>query len=138
MDIEEILMRYKRVAVVGVSRDKKKDSRIVFEYLKNNGFTVYPVNPNVDEIEGQKCHKSILDIPDKIDVVDIFRLSDEVLPIVEDAIKKKVKVVWMQLGIINEEAAKLARENGLRVVMNKCIMAEHKAFKQNTAVDSHG
>ena len=125
MDIKEILTKYKRVAVVGVSRDESKDSRIVFEYLKNNGFTVYPINPNADEISGQKCYASILDILDEIDIVDIFRPSDAVLPIVEDAIKKKAKVIWMQLGIINGEAAELARKNGLEVVTDKCIRIEH-------------
>jgi predicted CoA-binding protein len=125
MEIKEILSRYKRVAVVGVSRDESKESRKVFEYLKNNGFVVYPVNPNADEIGDQKCYKSVLDIPDNIDIVDIFRPSSEVMPVVEDAIKKKAKVVWIQLGIINEEAAELARKNGLEVVMNRCIRIEH-------------
>jgi len=126
MEIEEILGKYKRVAVVGVSRDEAKDSRIVFEYLKGHGFTVYPVNPNVDEIGGQKCYKSVLDIPDKIDVVDIFRPSSEVMPVVREAIGKKAKVVWMQLGIVNEEAAALARANGLEVVMDRCMMVERR------------
>ncbi len=124
MEIKDIL-QYKRIAVVGVSRDEAKDSRIVFEYLKSNGFAIYPVNPNADEIGGRKSYKSILDIPDEIDIVDIFRPSTEVMPVVEDAIKKKAKVIWMQLGIVNQEAAELARKNGLEVVMDKCIRIEH-------------
>lgn len=126
MEIEGILRKYKKIAVVGVSRDISKDSRVVYEYLKSHGFTVYPVNPNVDEIDGQKCYASIIDIPDKIDIVDIFRPSSEVMPIVEDAVRKKAKVVWMQLGIVNEEAAELARNNGLEAVMDKCMMVEHR------------
>lgn len=122
---DEILKKYRRVAVVGVSRDKSKDSREVFDYLKEHGFIVYPVNPNADEIGGQKCYKSVLDIPDEIDIVDIFRPSSEVMLIVKDAIKKKAKVIWMQLGIVNEEAAELARKNGLEVVMDKCMRIEH-------------
>ncbi len=123
---DEILGKYKRVAVVGVSRDETKDSRRVFEYLKSHGYTVYPVNPNADEIGGQKCYAGVLDIPGEVDIVDIFRPSSEVMPIVEDAIRKKAKVVWMQLGIVNEEAAELARKNGLEVVMDRCMMAEHR------------
>ncbi len=128
MEIKEIL-KYKRIAVVGVSRDEAKDSRIVFEYLKSHGYTVYPVNPNAQEIGGQKSYKSVLDIPDEIDIVDIFRPSSEVMPIVREAIRKKTKVVWMQLGIVNEEAAELARANGLEVVMDRCMMREHKALR---------
>ncbi len=128
MEIKEIL-KYKRIAVVGVSRDEAKDSRIVFEYLKSHGYTVYPVNPNAQEIRGQKSYKSVLDIPDEIDIVDIFRPSSEVMPIVREAIRKKTKVVWMQLGIVNEEAAELARANGLEVVMDRCMMGEHKALR---------
>ena len=126
MSIEEILKKYKKIAVVGVSRDETKDSRKIFSYLKNAGFIVYPVNPNIDEIEGQKCYASVIDIPDKIDIVDIFRPSSEVMPIVEDAVRKKAKVVWMQIGIINKEAAEFAKKNGLEVVMDKCIMVEHR------------
>ena len=126
MEIGEILKKYEKIAVVGVSRDASKDSRRVYEYLKSHGFRVYPVNPNVDEIDGQKCYKSILDIPYEIEIVDIFRPSSEVLPIVHEAVKKKAKVIWMQLGIVNEEAAELAGKNGMQAVMDRCIMAEHR------------
>ncbi|NYZ77689.1 CoA-binding protein [Candidatus Micrarchaeota archaeon] len=126
MEIAEMLKKYKHIAVVGVSRDESKDSRIVFEYLKAHGYIVYPVNPNADEIGGQKCYASVAAIPHAIDIVDIFRPSAEVLPIVREAVKKKAKVVWMQLGIVNEEAAALARKNGLEVVMGRCMMVEHR------------
>lgn len=125
MEIGEILKKYKKIAVVGVSRDENKESRGIYEYLKDAGFTVYPVNPNADEINGRKCYAKVTDIPDKVEIVDIFRPSSEGMPVVEDAVRKKAKVVWMQLGIVNEEAAEFARKNGLEVVMDKCIRIEH-------------
>jgi predicted CoA-binding protein len=132
--IRDILKRYKTVAVVGVSRDPSKDSRRVAEYLKNHGFHVIPVNPFIDEALGERAYKSLLDIPDEvqktIEVVDIFRPSDDVPPIVEQAIQLKKRhgkpyVVWMQLGIISTQAAEMAREAGLTVIMDHCMMREH-------------
>jgi predicted CoA-binding protein len=134
-DIKKILTNYKTLAVIGLSRDSSKDSHRVAEYLKNHGFRIVPVNPFVDEVLGEKCYKSLLDIPAEIqktiEVVDIFRPSAEVLPIVEQAVQLKrlhgvPYVVWMQLGIINEQAAELARKADLTVVMDKCMMQEHK------------
>jgi len=131
----EILTKYKTVAVVGLSKDPSKDSHRVAEYLKNHGFHIIPVNPSAEEILGEKCYKSLLDIPAEIqktiEIVDIFRPSAEVLPIAEQAIQLKrlhgvPYVVWMQLGIINEQAAELARKAGLTVVMDRCMMQEHK------------
>jgi predicted CoA-binding protein len=134
-NFREILTKYKTVAVVGLSKDPSKDSHRVAEYLKNHGFHIIPVNPSAEEILGEKCYKSLLDIPAEIqktiEIVDIFRPSAEVLPIVEQAVQlKKLHgmpyVVWMQLGIINEQAAELARKAGLTVVMDRCMMQEHK------------
>jgi predicted CoA-binding protein len=135
--IREILSRYTTVAIVGVSRDPSKDSHRVGEYLKNHGFHVIPVNPFIDEVLGEKAFKSLLDIPEgvqkTIEIVDIFRPSEDVLPIVEQAIQLnrshgKPYVVWMQLGIINVQAAEIAKEAGLTVVMDHCMMAEHKGL----------
>ena len=132
--IREILTRYKTVAVVGVSRDPSKDSRRVAEYLKNHGFHVIPVNPFIDEVLGEKAYKSLLDMPDEvqktIEIVDIFRASEDVPPIVEQAIRLKKRygkphVVWTQLGIINAQAAEMAKEAGLTVIMDHCMMREH-------------
>ncbi len=132
--IEEILKEYKTVAVVGLSREPEKDSYRVSAYLKKHGFSIVPVNPSADRILGEKSHKSLVDIPleiqKKIEIVDIFRPAKDIPPIVEHAIKLrkvhgKPHVVWMQLGITNENAAKAAQEAGLTVIMNKCIMIEH-------------
>jgi predicted CoA-binding protein len=134
-EIKEILANYKTVAVVGLSREPGKDSHRVSAYLKQHGFHIIPVNPFADEILGEKSYKSLLDIPPEIqktiEIVDVFRPSKDVPPIVEQAIKLKAaygkpNVVWMQLGIVNEQAAEAARQAGLTVVMNRCMMIEHK------------
>jgi len=134
-EIRDILEKYRTIAVVGISRQKIKDSHIVAEYMKNKGYRIIPINPFADEILGEKCYKSLLDMPEElqrqVEIVDIFRPSDQVMPIVDEAIKLKekygnLKVVWMQLGIMNKEAAKKAEAAGLKVIMNKCIMSEHK------------
>lgn len=137
-EIREILTKYKTVAVVGLSREVAKDSYRVSAYLKNHGFRIIPVNPFADEILGEKSYKTLLGIPfenqKNIEIVDIFRPSKDVSAIVKQAINikattyGKLNVVWMQLGIINEQAAEAARKAGLVVVMNKCMMTEHKRF----------
>ncbi|MBN1244740.1 CoA-binding protein [Candidatus Bathyarchaeota archaeon] len=133
-EIREILTKYKNIAVVGLSREPDKDSHRVSAYLKENGFRIVPVNLFADEVLGEKSYKSLLDIPPEIqktiEVVDIFRPSKDVPLIVEQAIKLKATygkphVVWMQLGIVNEQAAEAAKKAGLIVVMNKCMMVEH-------------
>ena len=133
-EIKEILTKYKTIAVVGLSRDPDKDSHRVSTYLKAHDFRIIPVNPFADEVLGEKSYKSLLDIPPEIqktiEVVDIFRPSEAVPPIVEQAIKLKamhgqLHVVWMQLGVVNEQAAEAAKKAGLTVVMNKCMMIEH-------------
>lgn len=134
-NVEEILTKYKVVAVVGASRDPSKDSNRVAKYLQSKGFHIVPVNPTAEEILNEKSFKSLLDIPDEIqktiEIVDIFRPSAHVPSIVEQAVEMKKqngtpKVIWMQLGIVNDEAAKTAREAGMIVVMNKCMMKEHR------------
>ena len=134
-EIKEILTKYKTVAVVGLSREPGKDSHRVSAYLKQHGFQIIPVNPFADEILGEKSYKSLLDIPPEtqktIEIVDIFRPSKDVAPIVEQAIKLKTMhgkpvVVWMQLGIVNKEAAEAAKQAGLTVVMDRCMMVEHR------------
>jgi len=134
-EVEEILSRYRNVAVVGLSRDQSKDSYVIAENLKKEGFKIIPVNPFAEELLGEKCYKSLLEMPEEIqktiEIVDIFRPAREVLPIVHEAIRLKEKfgkphVIWMQLGIKNEEAAKIAKEAGLTVVMDKCIMQEYR------------
>jgi uncharacterized protein len=132
--ITEILKKYKVIAVVGLSKEPEKDSNVVSAYLKQHGYRIIPVNPSADKVLGEKSYPSLLDIPPEIqktiEIVDIFRPSKDVPPIVEQAIKLKQVygkpfVVWMQLGIVNEEAAEAARHAGLIVVINKCMMIEH-------------
>jgi predicted CoA-binding protein len=124
--IARILKNSQRVAVVGLSRDQEKDSHRVASYLKANGFKIIPVNPSADELLGEKAYKDLTEIPGEVDVVDIFRPSDEVVPIVDEAIKIGAKAIWMQLGIINETAAENAAGAGLDVVMDRCMMTEHR------------
>ena len=138
--IREILSTCKTIAVVGLSREPDKESYIVSAYMQKHGFRIIPVNPFADEVLCEKSYKSLIDVPVKlqknIDIVDIFRKADDVPPVVEQALKLKEKhgkpcVVWMQLGIVNEQAAKTARKEGLTVVMDKCVMKEHKClFKE--------
>ena len=124
-EITEIL-NLKKVAVIGMSKHQEKAAHFVPKYLSENGFDIIPVNPNSDEILNKKCHKEINDIKDDIDIVDVFRPSEDVLPFVKDAIKKNPKVIWLQEGIHNEEAENLAREHGIDVFFNRCMLAEHK------------
>ncbi|MBS3969508.1 MAG: CoA-binding protein [Clostridia bacterium] len=121
----------KTIAVVGVSNKPDRDSHMVAKYLINAGFEVMPVNPRIDAFLGIKAYPDLLAIPSEkeIDIVNIFRKSSEVLPVVEEAVKIGAKAVWMQLGIINEEAAHVAKKAGLEVVMNKCIKVVHACEK---------
>jgi uncharacterized protein len=119
--------RLKNIAVVGISKNEEKPSHYVPKYLIEHGYNIIPVNPTVTEVLGKKSYQNIADIAEKIDIVDVFRRSADVIPVIEDAIKKKeVKVFWMQEGIYNEKAEKKAKENGIDVVYNRCMMAEHK------------
>jgi hypothetical protein len=133
--LRKILSEYRNVAVVGLSNDPSKPSYGVAEYLKNQGFHIFPVNPFVSEVLGGKSYKSLLEMPIEIqrtiEIVDIFRRSKDVPPIVEQVVQlKKLNglphVVWMQLGIVNEQAAEIARKAGLIVVMDRCMRQEHQ------------
>ena len=125
---EEIKEIYslKNVAVIGLSKNQEKAAHFVPKYLAENGYNIIPINPSADEILNKKCHPSINDVDESIDIVDVFRPSDQVLPFVKDAIKKKPKVIWLQEGIHNTEAEELARKEGITVVFNRCMLAEHQ------------
>jgi uncharacterized protein len=117
----------KNIAVVGMSKNEGKPAHFVPKYLIERGYNVIPVNPTITEVLGRKSYPSIADMPEDVDVVDIFRRSEDVPVVVMDAMKKKgIKVIWMQEGIYNEEAERKAKENGMDVVYNRCMMAEHK------------
>lgn len=124
-EIAEILRTCKVIAVVGLSPKPERPSHGVSLYMKEQGYTIIPVNPGQTEVLGEKCYKSVLDIPGPVDMVNIFREPAAVPEIVDQAIAKKAKVVWMQEGIVHNAAAEKARAAGLTVVMNKCLYKEH-------------
>ena len=124
-EIAEILRTSKTIAVIGASLKPERPSHWISAYLKEQGYTVIPVNPGHAEVLGDKCYKSLKEVPGPVDIVDIFREPGAVPAIVDDAIAKKAKVVWMQEGIVHNEAADKARAAGLKVVQNKCIYKEH-------------
>lgn len=126
MEIEKILKTCRTIAMVGASPNPDRTSYQVFNYLMKHGYKVIPVNPSVAEVSGMKCYPSLSAIPEKIDVVDVFRRSEDCLPIVEEAIKVGARTVWMQEGVVNGEAEARALTAGLEVVMDRCIMKEHK------------
>ena len=125
-EMKEILLSVKTIASVGVSSNPEKESYEVVAYLKEQGYRIIPVNPTAPEILSEKAYPSLSDIPEKVDVVQVFRKPEDVPPVVEEAIKIGAKVVWMQAGIVNEEAAQKAREAGLQVVMDACMRAPHR------------
>ena len=123
-----ILTQYRRIAMVGVSGNPTRASYRALVHMKSKGYTVYPVNPSYDEILGLKCYKSLLDIDKPVDIVDIFRRPEMVLPLVSEALEIGAKVFWMQIGVINEEAAAKATAAGMEVVMDRCVKIEHCRF----------
>jgi hypothetical protein len=129
----EILRRYKTIAVVGLSSDEMRPSHGVAAYLQSSGYRVVPVNPNETNVLGEKSYAKLEDVPDKIEIVDIFRRPEEVAPAVEGAIRVGAKVVWMQLGVINESAAEKARSAGLTVIVDACMLIEHKSRRRQLA-----
>lgn len=125
---EEIRKIYslKNIAVVGMSKNPDKAAHYVPKYLYEHGYNIIPVNPTATEILGKKCYSSLLDISDEIDIVDIFRPSDQVLQVIEESVKIKPKVVWLQEGIHNPEAEEIAQKSGIDIVYNRCMLAEHQ------------
>lgn len=123
--LRRILSENKTIAIVGLSAKWYRPSNFAAKYLQEHGYRIIPVNPAYEEVLGEKCYKSLLDIPFKIDVVDVFRKPEDVLPVLEEAIQIKPNVFWMQIGVINEQAAKKAHESGMEVVMDRCMKIEH-------------
>jgi len=123
--VEEILNKSRTIAVFGLTANPDRPSHIVASYLKEKGYKIIPVNPGEKTILGETSYPDLTYIPEKVDVVDIFRRSEDVPPIVREAIKTGAKAVWMQEGVINKEAAAEARKAGLKVVMDKCMRKEH-------------
>ena len=129
-EIKNILFKYKSIAMVGVSKDINKTSTIVMNYMQEYGFKVYPVNPSAEgeRILGEEVYAKITDINKNIDIVDVFRPSEEVYEIAEDAIKIGAKVLWLQLGIRDDNAKKLVEENKMRYIENKCTKIEYQKY----------
>jgi len=127
-DIKLILSTAKTIAVVGASPKPWRDSGSIAMFLIEKGYKVYPVNPKYEEVYGVKCYPDLKSVPEKIDIVDIFRKSEEVEPIIDEAISVGAKSVWMQLGVVNEQAAAKADAAGLKVIMDRCIAIEHRAL----------
>ena len=123
--LRRILQQNRVIAVVGLSANWYRPSYFAAKYLQEHGYRIIPVNPRYEEILGEKCYPTLRDIPEPVDVVQIFQRGDQVLPFGEDAVEIGAKVVWMQLGIVNEEVAERARQAGLDVVMDRCMKIEH-------------
>ena len=127
-EIKNILFKYKSIAMVGVSKDLKKTSTVVMKYMQDYGFKVYPVNPSAkgEKTLGEEVYAKITDINKNVDIVDVFRPSEEVYGIAEDAVKIGAKVLWLQLGIRDENAKKLVEENKIEYIENKCTKMEYQ------------
>lgn len=126
--LKEILLSAKTIASVGISSSDEKESYWIVSYLQEQGYRIIPVNPTAKEILGEKAYASLSEIPDKVDIVQLFRKSEDVPPYVDEAIRIGAKVIWMQVGIENEQAAAKARAAGLQVVMNACMRIMHRTL----------
>ena len=127
--IRQILAECRTIAVVGASSNPARASNHVASYMQAQGYRVIPVNPNEQTVIGEQAYPSLTAVPGPIDLVDIFRKSEDVLPVVEEAIARGAKAIWMQEGVINEAAAQLAREAGLAVVMDRCWLKDHAVIQ---------
>jgi uncharacterized protein len=126
-EIRQLIDEARTIAVVGISPKEHRDSHRVARYLREHGFRIIPVNPNAQEIFGERCYPSLADIPGEvaIDIVDVFRRPDAVEPIARDAVTAGARAIWFQIGVINEDAAEIASQGGLDVVMDRCLMVDH-------------
>ena len=123
--LRRILKQYRRVAIVGLSAQWHRPSYFAAKYLLDHGYEILPVNPTYSEVLGRRCHPNLLAIPEPVEVVDCFRRADEIPAIARDAVRIGARVLWTQLGVVSEEGARVAREGGLEVVMNRCMKIEH-------------
>lgn len=125
--IAELLRTAKNIAVVGLSDSPLRPSYGVATYMQSQGYRIIPVNPTLQSVLGEKAYASLSEVPERIDIVDVFRRSEFVPPIIEEAIRLKVPAIWLQEGVVHEEAAASARDHGIFVIMDKCILKEHRA-----------
>ncbi|MBB6636416.1 CoA-binding protein [Cohnella thailandensis] len=130
-EIKGILQQSNNIAVVGLSDDPSKVSHMVSQAMQQKGYRIIPVNPNAASILGEKCYARLQDIPDKVDIVNVFRRPEHTPPIAADAVEIGAKVLWLQLGIANDEAASIAEQGGLQVIMDRCIKVEDSILLPN-------
>ncbi len=123
--LRRILKDHRTIAVVGLSADWFRPSYFAAKYMQEHGFRVIPVNPKYDAILGEKCYPDLKSIPDQVDIVDVFRKSQDCVPIAQDAVAIGAKVLWLQIGVINDEARCIAEDGGLEVVMDRCVKIEY-------------
>ncbi len=135
LEIPEILKKYRTIAVVGLSRDGTKYSNLVSRFMQGEGYRIIPISPVADELLGEKVYRSLAEIPGSVDIVDVFRPGEEALEIMKQAVAKGAKVVWLQEGIVNDDASKYAKDNGVEFVQDRCIMKEYVKWKEE---DKHG
>lgn len=122
----QLLQESKNIAIVGMSNKPERTSYLIAEALQQAGYRIFPVNPNLTEpVLGEKPYASLMEIPEKIDIVNVFRRSETVLPVVEESLQVGTKAIWMQLGVIHEQAAELAKQKGIMVIMDRCIKVDH-------------
>ena len=124
----DLLTRHRRIAMIGVSGNPTRASYRALVHMKSKGYTVYPVNPGTEQILGLRCYSSLAEIGEPVDIVDIFRRGETVMPLVAEAKAIGAKVFWMQIGVLNDEAAKAAARAGMEVVMDRCVKIEHCRF----------
>lgn len=133
MTTQEILTKFKKIAVIGMSKNQSKPANEVPMLMKHNGYEIIPINPTADVIEGMKVYKTLADVPDEIEIINVFRPGDEAIDITNQAIARKnekadIKVIWLQLGIENDEAKKLAEDNDIVFVQDKCMKIEYNKY----------
>ncbi|MEW6274443.1 MAG: CoA-binding protein [Bacillota bacterium] len=124
-EIKDLLTKNKTIAVVGLSDKPERDSYRVAQYMQEKGYRIIPVNPRLKEVLGEKAYPDLASLPEPVDIVNVFRRSEEVPGVVKDALAAKPAVIWLQLGVVNEEAALFAQSQGVQVVMDRCIKIEH-------------
>ena len=124
-ELRRILKTNHTIAVVGLSADWYRPSYFAAKYMQEHGFRIIPVNPKYDEVLGEKCYPNLKAIPEPVDIVDVFRKPDDCVPIAQEAVAIGAKVLWLQLGVVNEEAARVAEAGGLEVVMDRCVKIEY-------------
>jgi predicted CoA-binding protein len=127
--LRSVLNQARTIAVVGLSADRSKPSHVVSKYMQEHGYRIIPVNPKYTEILGEKCYPNLRSIPEPVDMVDVFRKSSDTVPVAEDAVAIGAKTLWLQIGVISEEARRIAESNGVTVVMDRCVKIEHASLQ---------